>query len=260
MQISWRKEVEELALGAGAILKKYYSKVHRITKKPGAGIVTEADLASENYLLKKIFRKFPESSIITEESGEHRGAKSLVWIMDPLDGTTNYAHAFPWFCVSIGVQVDGEMAAGAILNPISQELFLAEKGKGAWLNGKRIRVSKIKRLDEALLGTGFYYSSGKQLRAELSVFSSLADKTLGIRRPGAAALDLAYVACGRYDGFWERRLAPWDVAAGILLVTEAGGKVSDYRGQPTDIYRRELVATNGLLHPVITKATGRKKF
>lgn len=244
----FRKVIEKLCVGSGGILLKYWEKTHRIEKKPGAGIVTEADKASEAYLIKNIFRNYPKSSILTEESGEFRNESELRWIIDPLDGTTNYAHGFPWFCVSVGLQENGKEVAGGIFNPVTKELFYGEAGKGAYRNGKRLRVSRTKEISDSLLGTGFYYSKDRLLREEMRVFTVMNQYALGVRRPGAAALDLAYVASGRYDGFWERRLAAWDVAAGVVLVREAGGVLSDYRGRPTDIHAGEMLASNGHLH------------
>jgi myo-inositol-1(or 4)-monophosphatase len=238
----------ESALGTGKILMKYLNKAHKIERKEDQGIVTEADKAAENYLLKRIFKEYPQSSVLTEESGEFKKSGTWTWVIDPLDGTTNYAHGFPWFCVSIGLYDSGNAVAGVVYNPVSKEMFFAEKGKGAFLNGKRIRVSKTKNLKDALLGTGFYYSKGQTLIEEIEIFTRMNEAALGVRRPGAAALDLAYVACGRYDAFWERRLSPWDVAAGFLLVEEAGGKVTNYRGTSTHIHEKEVVASNGLVH------------
>jgi myo-inositol-1(or 4)-monophosphatase len=171
--------------------------------------------------------------------------------MDPLDGTSNYAHGFPWFCISIALHYQEKPLAGCIYHPIFGERFFAFRGKGSFLNRKKIRVSKITKLEDSLLGTGFYYSVGKSLEDELKIFGRIQSKALGVRRPGSAALDLAYVACGRYDGFWERGLAPWDVAAGSLIVEEAGGRVTGYQGQPTYLEESEIVATNGALHKKI---------
>ena len=251
---TFRPFLEEISRGAGAILKKHFNGPLRIRKKPGAGIVTNADLAAERYLLKSILRKFPESSIITEESGEFRRSDELVWFLDPLDGTTNFAHGFPWFCTSIAVWENGVPRAGAIYQPVTDELFLAERGRGAWLNGKRIHVSKERKIGDSLLGTGFYYYRGAELRREIATFQRLSQAARAIRRPGSAALDMACVAAGRFDGFWERGLSSWDVAAGIVLVQEAGGKVTDYAGRPASPFGRECLATNGALHrPLIAR-------
>lgn len=259
--MKYRKFITSLCEGAGAIQMKYLHKAHRITVKKGAGIVTEADKGSEKFILKKIFRNYPNSSIITEESGEFQKDSDLCWIIDPLDGTSNYAHGFPWFCVSIGLQKDRKEIAGAVYNPVSREMFYAEAGKGAYLGNKRIRVSRTSQMQSALVGTGFYYSKGRELREEMEIFRAMNQLALGVRRPGAAALDLAHVACGRYDGFWERRLSSWDVAAGFLLVKEAGGSISNYNGKSTDVFEGSLIASNGHLHrrmvSVIKKAISR---
>jgi myo-inositol-1(or 4)-monophosphatase len=248
-----------LAHDSGRILTKYYQRIKKIERKLNAGIVTEADKLSEKLLMKSILKKFPNSSIITEESGEFLKRSDLCWVLDPLDGTTNYAHGFPWFCVSIGLLKEGKPQAGVIWNPISKELFSAEKGRGATLNGKRIKVSKTKELRDALLGTGFYYTKGVELKEEMEIFTRMNEFALGVRRPGSAALDMAYVACGRYEAFWERRLSPWDVAAGFVLVSEAGGTVSNYMGDPTTIFDREVVASNGFIHNRITKIIRKSK-
>lgn len=250
---AYQKFLLSTAVETGEILMKYFHRTHRIEVKPGAGIVTEADKAAENYILKKIYRNYPESSIITEESGEFRRSESLCFVIDPLDGTSNYAHGFPWFCVSIGLYVDGKSRAGVIYHPILKEMFFAAAGQGAYLNGKRIHVSQTARMSEALLATGFYYSKGKTLRKEVEVFGKMNQAALGVRRPGSAALDLAYVACGRFDGFWEKGLSSWDVAAGFLIVTEAGGKVTDYHGQKTTMFEKQAVASNGKLHGKMVK-------
>lgn len=256
-QAKLKKFLFELGDGASGVLLKHFRKVKNVERKKGAGIVTEADKNAESYLIKKIFREFPNSSIITEETGKHGDRSELCWVLDPLDGTTNYAHGFPWFCVSIGVYADGKPLAGLIDQPLTKERFYAHQGKGAFVNGKRLRVSKTRDLQDALLGTGFYYTTGEQLREEIEIFRRVQDKALGVRRPGSAALDLAYVASGRYDGFWERGLACWDVSAGFLLVQEAGGKVTGYRGQTVGMHDSEAVATNGLLHkPILNLLKG----
>lgn len=248
--MKWRPFLTELATRAGAIHLKYFQKQHRIEHKFRAGIVTEADKESEAYLVRAIRRKFPKCTLITEETGHYPG-DDLVWLIDPLDGTTNYAHGFPWFCVSIGVWRNGVALAGVVYNSVYRELFYAEKGEGAYFNRKRIRVSRVAKLKDALLGTGFYYSKGARLRVETEVFRGVNEVAMGVRRPGAAALDLAYVAAGRYDGFWERGLSPWDVAAGWCLIEEAGGQISDYSGKPTHYDSREILVSNGRIHPAL---------
>lgn len=249
-----KKFLYDAAEGAGKILLKHFGKIKNIEKKIGAGIVTEADKNAESHILSKIFRNFKDSSIITEESGEFKGDPGLMWIIDPLDGTSNYAHGFPWFSVSIGLYKNGKPHSGVVYHPILKEMFYAEKGKGAFLNDKRIHVSKEKSLEDALVGTGFYYSKAKALQEEMKIFSQLNEKCLGVRRPGSAALDLAQVASGRYDAFWEKGLSPWDVAAGFLLVEEAGGKITGYEGQRVSIFDKQVVASNGRLHDKMVDA------
>jgi myo-inositol-1(or 4)-monophosphatase len=252
-RLSWEKALQDLCFGAGDVLMRYFGRRHQIEEKPGAGIVTEADKAAESHILKQIFKKFPESSIITEETGEYDGASPLLWVVDPLDGTSNYAHGFPWFCVSIGIYEGKNPLAGGIYHPVLKEFYFAEKGKGSYLNGKRISVSACNQLSRALLGTGFYYSKKKQLAQEIKIFQKMNEVSQAVRRPGSAALDLASVACGRFDGFWERGLSSWDVAAGMLIVEEAGGKITNYAGGTTDMFSREIVASNKKVHKELIK-------
>lgn len=246
-----RKYMEDLAESAGRVLLKYYRRRYKVEHKQGEGIVTEADKAAETQVIKNILRKYPNSSIIAEESGEYQGDNSLCWVIDPLDGTTNFAHGFPWFCVSIGVTLNGKLHAGVVHHPTSNDTYFAMAGKGAYLGRKKLSVSKTHRLNASLLGTGFYYKTGDDLRREMAPFERLNDLAQGVRRPGAAALDLACVASGSYDGFWERGLKPWDVAAGFLLIEEAGGKITNYKGEKTDIFESEVLASNGKLHKAL---------
>lgn len=250
----WEKEIFALCSGAGKILLHYFDKPHQVEIKPGAGIVTEADKAAEAYLLKHILRKFPKSSIIAEETGELGNASDLLWVIDPLDGTSNYAHGFPWFCVSIGLYMDNQPLAGGIYQPMIKEFYFAQKNKGSFLNGKRLRVSSCAHLERSLLGTGFYYSKKKQLAEEIKIFHRLNELAGAVRRPGSAALDLACVASGRFDGFWERGLSSWDIAAGILLVEEAGGRVTDYEGKKAKLDSPGIIASNKKLHQPLIKA------
>jgi len=253
-KISWEKELRSLCVGAGNILEKYFNKPHKIEMKPGAGIVTEADKAAEGYVLKQILRKFPTSSIIAEETGEVKGKSELLWVIDPLDGTSNYAHGFPWFCVSIAVYQGLKPLAGAIYHPLMREFYFAEKNRGSFLNGKKMQVSRCLRLDRSLLGTGFYYSKKQQLAHEIKIFHRMNELAAAVRRPGSAALDLACVAAGRFDGFWERGLSSWDIAAGLLLVEEAGGEITDYSGNKAHLFSSEVVASNGRIHKRFLKA------
>ncbi|GAB4276855.1 MAG: inositol monophosphatase family protein [Deferrisomatales bacterium] len=210
-------------------------------------LVTEADLACEAAIRQVLARRAPGTAVLGEEEGAS-GDGADRWVVDPLDGTTNYAHGYPVFCVSIAWEEEGVARLGVVYDPLRDELFTAQAGRGARLNGETIRVSAAARLAEALLATGFPYDRRTNPRTNYEAFCRLTHLTQGVRRGGSAALDLAYVAAGRLDGFWEPGLRPWDTAAGALLVAEAGGRVSGFRGQPFDPYRDEVVATNGALH------------
>lgn len=243
----FRSFAEALARGAGAILRDHASTRPRISYKGAKDLVTEADRASEAYLRAAIGMRFPEHEILGEEEGLKEASSPYRWILDPVDGTTNYAHGFPYYCVSVGLSHQGELIVGAVYHPVTDELFSAHRGGGATLNGAPIHVSPIATLDEALLTTGFPYGV-IQDRSNLGPFERFLLKSQAVRRAGSAALDLCHVACGRYDGFWEAGLSAWDVAAGAVIVREAGGVMSDYRGEVFDPYGRELLASNGLLH------------
>lgn len=249
---------KKLALEAGEILKRKFGKVRRINFKGEINIVTEADCISQEYIKKSIKEKYPDHSILSEEDLEIKSSAPFRWIVDPLDGTTNFAHGLPIFAVSIAVEYEGEIFTGVVYNPISKELFWAERGEGAFLGKRRIKVSETNSLSKALLATGFPYDIREDSNNNLNHFSNFALKAQAIRRLGAAALDLCYVACGRFDGFWELKLFPWDVAAGILIVEEAGGKITDFKGFPTDIYSKEIVASNGKIHNEMIKVLNEK--
>ncbi len=203
----------------------------KVSTKQQSDYVTEIDKAAEEEIIRTIREVYPSHSILAEESGSSGPESEFQWIIDPLDGTTNFIHGFPQYAVSIGVAHKGAMAHGVIFDPNRNELFTASKGAGAFLNDTRIRVSKSSRLDEALIGTGFPYRVFDHIDTYLAIFRELTQKTSGQRRPGSASLDLAYVATGRLDGFWEIGLSPWDMAAGTLMITEAGGLVSDLSGE-----------------------------
>lgn len=242
----------ETARQAGQILLDKFGRKINISKKGGINLVTEADFASEKFIIEKIRIHYPKHSILAEESGESNvavvgGETAWKWIIDPLDGTTNYAHGYPCFCVTIALEHDGEIVLGVTFDPTRDELFAAEKGSGVTLNGRQIRVSDTEELKESLLVTGFPYDV--QGRENFSKhFNGFTQKSIGIRRDGSAALDMAYVACGRFDGFWEEGLHAWDVAAGVLFVEEAGGRVSYYDDSPFSIYAPPICASNGLIH------------
>ena len=228
---------------------------HSFELKGEHDLVTETDRASERLIIDRLQSHFPTHSIVAEESGGHAGSSEYRWYVDPLDGTTNFAHGFPVFNVTMGLARAGEIAAGVVYDPMRQEMFTAERGSGAWLNNRRIRVSSVSRLDSSLLCTGFP-TRRRHLNVNVHFFHQVAMATHGVRRTGSAAIDLAWVACGRLDGFWEFGLKPWDMAAGRLLVAEAGGRVSDMHGRPHDFNSPHLLADNGHLHEQIVEIFG----
>jgi myo-inositol-1(or 4)-monophosphatase len=245
----------QLAREAGEILMRAYGTVERgaIGYKGWRNLVTETDLAVEEHIARRITDRFPAHGILGEERVSKASAPGDPhrWVIDPLDGTTNFVHAHPFFCVSIGLERSGEGECGVVFAPYLEELFAAQRGGGAFLNGGRCRVSTEDNLSHALLASGFAYREDEQINTNLDNWSRLSTVCRGLRRCGAAALDLAYVACGRYDGFWELYLSPWDVAAGGVLVREAGGRVSDLSGGSAWRDGREILATNGVLHEVV---------
>ena len=243
----------EASHASGALLARHFQKKIRVSEKAGAGLVTNVDLAAEAASLKILRKKFPDFGVLAEEAGIEKARSAGRWIIDPLDGTTNYVHGFPMFCVSIAAEWEGEIVAGVIYHPILKDTYTAIRDGGARLNGKAIRVSKTRTPNESLLTTGFTYRKDEWLQAEMQAFERLSAVARAVRRPGSAALDLAYTARGVFDGFWERRLSPWDVAAGSLLVTEAGGKVTDFRGAPFRLECRELLASNGQIHGALLR-------
>lgn len=233
---------------AGAYIKSNMGKIKTIEYKSVSNLVTNVDKGSEKIIISIIKNHFPTHSILAEESGKNDMCDSEYrWVIDPVDATTNFAHGFPFFCVSIGLEHNGEIVMGGVYDPIRDELFFAQKNKGAYLNKKRIFVSKRRKIEDSLLATGFSYNP-KQRLVNLDFFTSFLKKAQAIRRAGSAALDLCYVACGRFDGFWEIALCPWDTAAGILIIEEANGKVSDFEGNKFSIYGKRIVASNGLIH------------
>ncbi len=242
------KFVKNTILAAGNILLKSRKKNLKIEKKENAGYVTEADLECEKFIIESISNEFPGHSVLAEEGGEQLGHGEYKWIIDPLDGTTNFVHGLPCFCVSIACEYKDEIIIGAIYNPVTNELFFAEKGKGAYLNDEQITVSKKERVSDSLLATGFYYHKGEKLDTAIDKFRKLKQGSMAVRRMGSAAIDLAYTACGIFDGYWEKGISPWDVAAGLLIVKEAGGRVSNYTGRDSSVYDREILASNGLIH------------
>jgi myo-inositol-1(or 4)-monophosphatase len=248
--VSWRylAAAAQAALRAGAIQRKHLGQEIEVRHKGTIDIVTEVDRACEDAIVSVIRERFPDHDIVTEETDLGRTGSRYVWFTDPLDGTTNYAHGYPFFCSSVALTVSGEVVAGAVFDPVKEELFTAEKGGGSYVNGARLRVSSSTELLQSLLVTGFPYDVQTDLAGKLRLFSRFMGAAQAVRRDGAAALDLCYVAAGRYDGFWEERLQPWDMMAGKLIVEEAGGRVSRFDGTPLGTAADELLATNGPLH------------
>ena len=236
------------ARAAGEIMNEYRGRKFSVERKGEIDLVTEVDLLCEKAIVSMIREKFPDHGVLAEEGGAEKGASRFKWIIDPIDGTTNYAHGFPVYCASIAFEIDGKVVTGAVYDPSRDEMFTAIKGGGATLNDSPIKVSETSEIIKALLATGFPYEIKTTARNNISEFTRFAMSAQAIRRPGAAALDLCYVACGRIDGFWEFHLKPWDMAAGALFVSEAGGRVSMAGGEELEIYQPDIVASNGLLH------------
>ncbi|MFP4522277.1 MAG: inositol monophosphatase family protein [Fibrobacterota bacterium] len=235
---------------AGAYQLEKFNTDLLVSRKKDSSMVSEVDKNSEEMIMEAVRKEYPGCSFVCEESGEtgESDFDGYTFIIDPLDGTSNYLHGVPLFAVSIGVMRKGEIEAGVIYNPAMQEMYYAAKNGGAFLNGKPIRVSEVNEIKNGLFGTGFYYSRDEKLRINLERFYRVQYESLGVRRPGAAAIDLAWTACGRYDAFWETGLHSWDMAAGALLVKEAGGTLSSTNGSGFDIFGRDILATNTILH------------
>lgn len=259
MTDAFKKTAIAAAKTTGLLLKKNIDKAHRIEFKGAIDIVTEMDTKAENLIIKTLKDTFPEHGILTEESREQKTNSEYRWIIDPLDGTTNYSHGFPVFCVSIALERNNAIILGVVYNPMLNELFTAEKGKGAYLNNKKIKVSDIKELAKSLLATGFPYDIRTSEQNNIANFARFSVKAQAIRRAGSAALDMCYVACGRFDGFWELKLKPWDTAAAMLIVNEAGGMVADFKGNPFSFDSGETLASNGLIHADMINILQNKK-
>lgn len=226
----------------------------RIDKKGAIDLVTEMDLEIERAFRAMIAERFPSHVVLGEEfeaTGDREAAPRFCWVLDPIDGTTNYAHGLPIFCASLALEIDGEAVAGAVYDPNRRELFTAEKGQGAWLNGAPLHVSTSAALIDSLLVTGFHYNIHKDSSELIELFGEFISRARAVRRLGSAALDLCYVAAGRFDAFWEHKLQPWDVAAGALIVQEAGGRVTTVDGGPFGSRVGSVLASNGLIHPAM---------
>jgi myo-inositol-1(or 4)-monophosphatase len=241
----------EGALAAGRIHRSFFRQNPRIDKKGPIDLVTAADLAAEREFRALIERRFPTHAVLGEEGVATGGSAEYRWIVDPLDGTTNFAHGLALFCVSIALEIAGRVEVAVVFDPVADELYTAERGEGARLNGVPIRVSPTATLIDGLLCTGFPYTVGDDLAAHVSVFAAFLGRSRAVRRLGSAALDLCYVAAGRFDGFWEDGLHAWDLAAGALIVEEAGGRVTDFGDAAVDLARGQILATNGRLHSVM---------
>ncbi|MCU0610626.1 MAG: inositol monophosphatase [Candidatus Eisenbacteria bacterium] len=240
--------MEQVARDAGALLLRYFRRPLAVSYKGVANLITEADTASEHLIRERLAPIVPDAAFLGEESGGELSLSGMSWVVDPLDGTTNFAHGFPWFSVSIALVEHGVPVRGVVYHPVLDELYAATAEAGAFRNGVPISVSTTGSLVDALLTTGFYYHKGGELARQIALFERAHQRVQTIRRPGSAALDLAYVAAGHFEAFWEQGLSPWDVAAGYLLVQEAGGRVSDYAGRPVRIGEGETLASNGYLH------------
>ena len=246
---------KQIALDAGNLLVQRLGSA-QILNKGDIDLVTEADIAAEKLIIERIRSHYPRHAILAEESGEAASAgesrSEWKWVIDPLDGTTNYAHGYPCFCVSIAVERNGAIELGVVYDPMRNEMFAAERGQGTTLNDRRVRVSTVEELNKAMLVTGFPYDVRERpdFARGFTIFTMNAQ---AVRRDGSAAIDLAYVACGRFDGFWEDGLNPWDMAAGVLLIQEAGGTVTNFANEPLSIYTRKVLATNGLVHEAMLR-------
>ena len=237
----------ELAREAGGVLKHYMNREKHIELKGRANLVTVADKESEALIIRRIRQRYPGHAILAEESGASSGSGAK-WIIDPLDGTTNFAHQYPFFCVSVGFEQDGRPLCGAVYDPWRDEMFSGGRGLGAFVNGERMRVSETGKLSDALIMTGFPYGVREKMDAVLEQFRAFMFESQGVRRGGSAALDLCYNALGRVDGFWEVDLHPWDTAAGVVILEEAGGRVTDFSGGPFSVYGKQIVASNRHIH------------
>lgn len=240
------------------MLRQHFGTICAIEHKGKLDLVTDVDRRSEEAVVSFLSREFPSCGILAEERPEIQTSSTCRWILDPLDGTTNYAHGYPIFCVSLAFEQDTTILWGGVYDPMREELFTAFRGHGAAINEQPLRVSSVARLDRALLCTGFPYDVHDSVDNNLDHFAAFITTAQAVRRDGSAALDLCYVAAGRFDGFWEMKLKPWDIAAGCLIVTEAGGTVTDFTGMPLDISQGNVLASNGRLHSAMVQILKRR--
>ncbi len=248
----------DMARGAGEILKKGFNHARHITYKGRIDPVTEYDLKAEKYITSRIAARYRDHSILAEEGSDRDEESAFRWVIDPLDGTVNYAHGFPVYCVSVAVQYRGNTVAGAVYDPERDEMFTAGANLGARLNGTVIHVTGERKLGRSMLATGFSYDVATARKNNLGLFARMVKTAQAVRRPGSAAMDLCWLACGRLDGFWELRLHPWDTAAAMLIVTEAGGKITRFDGSRYGIFDKEILASNGHIHNAMRRVlTGR---
>lgn len=259
MRNSLRDKVSKIVLKAGKYLIQNSKNIKSIAFKGSINLVTNVDHEVENILIESLRREFPDIGFLSEEIGRIKPGSDLKWIIDPIDGTTNFAHGFPFYAISLALEKDKTPILGIVYNPERNEFFSAEYGQGAYLNGKLIKVSAQKNLKKSLLMTGFSYKLGKSMEANLVHFRNFLISSQAVRRSGSASLDLCYVACGRLEGFWELDLKPWDTAAGWLIVKEAGGEVTTFSGREYSHYSKEILASNGKIHRRMSEILTKKK-
>ncbi len=248
MKEIFKKTAITAAIEAGSFIKSRLGKIKKISFKGEINLVTDVDKKAEALIRKKIKANFPGHIFLAEEGGRSGNKSAYKWIVDPLDGTNNFAHTFPFFCVSIALEKDNKIILGVVYDPMRDELFFAQEKKGAYLNNKKIHPSRNKNLKSSLLATGFSYNIKTIADDNIEHFVAFLKKAQGVRRPGAAALDISYVACGRMDGFWELDLHPWDIAAAALIIKEAGGQITNFAGCGFSHYKKDVVASNGIIH------------
>lgn len=259
MKTKINEAVIEIVQKSAGYLKNNLGKVKKIGFKSAFNLVTEVDRKTEDIIIKTLRKHFPGDGFLSEEFGKEKGTTGRKWVIDPLDGTTNYAHGFPVYAISIALEENDKPIFGVVFNPERDELFTAERNRGARLNGKPIRVSDTSKLDKSLLATGFSYKLRELKDNNITHFEDFLFASQAVRRPGSASLDLCYVACGRFDGFWELELNPWDTAAGWLIVEEAGGEVTTFNGGRYNHYIKEILASNGKIHKEMSRILTARK-